>query len=207
MISVGLGSASAVDDVSFVLGNLHDVSAIPGTMDDVTRWLTEDEQRAWRGLLQMTARLDVRLNRSLQDECGLSLADYEVLVALSESTSGRLRVFEVADAVHWEQSRLSHHLARMSRRGLVERQECPSDRRGAYLVLTEAGRAAIDKAAPAHVDSVRSLVFDALDPADVEVLAQVTSTVLERLTSTDGSPRQAPSPSGGTPPPPRGGHR
>ena len=173
----------------------------------MTRWLTEDEQRAWRGLLQMAARLDARLNRSLQEQCGLSLADYEVLVALSESTSGRLRMFEVADAVHWEQSRLSHHLARMSRRGLVAREECHSDRRGAYLVLSEAGRAAIDRAAPAHLDSVRSLVFDALDPADVEVLVQVTSTVLARLTSTDGSHRQTPSPSGGTPPPPSEGQR
>ena len=80
------------------------------------RWLTDDEQRAWRGLIQMTSRLDARLNRELQQSSGLSLADYDVLVLLTEAADGRLRVFEIAEELHWEQSRLSHHLARMQRR-------------------------------------------------------------------------------------------
>jgi DNA-binding MarR family transcriptional regulator len=147
----------------------------------MTRWLTDDEQAAWRGLLQMTSRLNARLNRQLQDEHGLSLADYEVLVPLSEAPDGRLRVFEIADALSWEQSRLSHHLARMQRRGLVERQECPTDRRGAFAVLTDAGRAAITAAAPGHADLVRRLVFDQLAPEQVAALGALTADVLVRL--------------------------
>lgn len=147
----------------------------------MTRWLTEDEQRAWRGLLRMTAQLNARLNRQLQEECGLSLADYEVMVVLSEAPEGRLRVFEIAGALAWEQSRVSHQLARMQRRGLVGRQECPADGRGAFAVLTEAGRAAIERAAPAHVDMVRQLVFDGLGPDELVALAAVTARVLGRL--------------------------
>ena len=100
------------------------------------RWLTEDEQRAWRALLQMSGRLDAHLNRQLQESSGLSKADYDVLVPLSEAPDARLRVFEVAAALCWEQSRLSHHLGRMQKRGLVRREGCASDRRGAHVVLT-----------------------------------------------------------------------
>src|SRR6476620_2201150 len=130
----------------------------------MSRWLTEEEQRAWRGLLRMTSQLNARANRLLQEEYGISLADYEVLVALSEAPEGRLRVFEIADALAWEQSRVSHQLARMQRRGLVARQDCASDARGAFAVLTAAGRAAIERAAPAHVEQVRQLVFDGPRP-------------------------------------------
>ena len=151
-------------------------------------WLTDDEQRAWRGLLQMSAQLDARLNRDLQQTGGLSLADYDVLVALSEAPDGRLRVFEIARALCWEQSRLSHHLARMQKRGLVVREECRSDRRGAFAVLTQEGRAAIEEAAPAHVATVRELVFDGLTADQVSALDDLTSTVLERLRRPDRTP-------------------
>ncbi len=142
---------------------------------------TEDEQRAWRGLLRMTTRLNARLNRQLQDEYGLSLADYEVMVVLSEAPEGRLRVFELTGALAWEQSRVSHQLARMQRRGLVGREGCPTDGRGAFVVLTEAGRAAIERAAPAHVDTVRRLVFDGLGRDELASLTAVTAQVLGRL--------------------------
>ena len=115
----------------------------------MSRWLTEDEQRAWRGLVRMTSQLNARMNRQLLQEYGVSLADYEVLVVLSEAADGRCRVFELASALAWEQSRVSHQLARMQRRGLVAREECPSDARGAFAVLTGTGRAAIERAAPA----------------------------------------------------------
>lgn len=145
------------------------------------RWLSKDEHRAWRGLLQMTAHLDVQVNRRLQESSGLSKADYDVLVVLSESPEGRLRVYEVAQELGWEQSRLSHHLSRMQKRGLVEREECLSDRRGAFVVLTGAGRTAIEKAAPDHVATVRRLVFDGLSREQVGALADISETVLERL--------------------------
>ena len=152
----------------------------------MTRWLTEDEQRAWRGLLQMTSQLNARANRLLQEEYGISLADYEVLVALSEAPEGRLRVFEVADALAWEQSRVSHQLARMARRGLLTREGCATDARGAFAVLTTVGRGAIERAAPAHVEQVRQLVFDELSHEQVSALTEITTRVLDRLAATAG---------------------
>src|SRR4051812_21396223 len=122
----------------------------------------------------MTSRLEARLNRHLQLSSGLSLADYDVLVLLTEASDEQLRVFQIADDLQWEQSRLSHHLARMERRGLVVREECTTDRRGAFVVLTRAGRSAIEKAASAHVATVRRLVFDALS---AEQVVSLESTV------------------------------
>ena len=152
----------------------------------MSRWLTEEEQRAWRGLLRMTSQLNARANRLLQDEYGISLADYEVLVALSEAPEGRLRVFEVADALAWEQSRVSHQLARMQRRGLITREGCATDARGAFALLTAGGRAAIERAAPAHVEQVRQLVFDELSHEQVSALTEITTRVLDRLAATAG---------------------
>jgi DNA-binding MarR family transcriptional regulator len=147
----------------------------------MTRWLSDPEQRAWRGLLQMTTRLEAELNRELQEASGLSLADYDVLVPLSEQPQGRLRVFELASALGWERSRLSHHLARMQRRGLLVREDCPTDRRGAFVVLTDQGRTAIEQAAPAHVETVRRLVFEGLTDEQVRSLQTLTESVLGRL--------------------------
>jgi DNA-binding MarR family transcriptional regulator len=152
----------------------------------MSQWLTDDQQRAWRGLLQMTSRLDARLNRELQQTSGLSLADYDVLVLLSEAPDGRLRVFEIAEDLQWEQSRLSHHLARMQRRGLVAREECTTDRRGAFVVLTPTGGDAIEKAAPAHVATVRRLVFDGLSKDQVAMLESFVTRVLSRLAPAEG---------------------
>ena len=147
----------------------------------MTRWLSEAEQRAWRGLLQMTTKLEARLNRELQEAGGLSLADYEVLVPLSEAPQGRLRVFELASDLGWERSRLSHHLGRMQRRALVTREDCAADRRGAFVVLTDQGRTAIEEAAPAHVETVRRLVFEGLSAEQVRSLQSLTESVLHRL--------------------------
>jgi DNA-binding MarR family transcriptional regulator len=156
----------------------------------MTRWLNEDEHRAWRGLLQMTARVDAQLARQLQEESGLSRADYDVLVPLSEAPDCRLRMYELSGELCWEQSRLSHHLSRMQKRGLVAREDCTSDRRGAYVVLTPAGRAAIEKAAPSHVEAVRRLVFEGLTSAQVKALGAVTAHVLTNLQQTPAAPQQ-----------------
>ena len=145
------------------------------------RWLDERRQRAWRAWLAMQTRLQAELNRQLQADSGMSLADFDVLVALTDRPDVPLRVFELAEAVQWEKSRLSHHLARMERRGLVERQDCPDDARGAFVVLTAAGRDAIERAAPAHVETVRALVFDGLAPEQVDLLADVAERVLHRV--------------------------
>lgn len=155
--------------------------SFPGTLAVMSRWLTEDEQRAWRGLVQMTSQLNARMNRQLQEEYGISLADYEVLVVLTEVPEGRCRVFEISGMLAWEQSRVSHQLARMQRRGLVARQECLTDARGAFVVLTEAGRAAIERAAAAHVETVRQLIFDGITPGELAALTTLTERVLDRL--------------------------
>jgi DNA-binding MarR family transcriptional regulator len=144
------------------------------------RWLDERQQRAWRGHLAVAARLQAELNRRLQAESGLSLADFDVLVALSER-GAPMRVTELAEALQWEKSRLSHHLTRMQRRGLVGREDCPDDARGAFVVLSATGRAAIEQAAPAHVAAVRELVFDGLDAAQVDAWAAVSDAVLARI--------------------------
>ncbi|GAT69493.1 winged helix-turn-helix transcriptional regulator [Planomonospora sp. ID91781] len=148
---------------------------------DTPSWLDDDQQRAWRAYLRMQARLSAELNRRLQAASGLSLADYDVLVHLTDALDGRLRPYELQRALEWEQSRLSHHLSRMQRRGLVERQECADDGRGAFVVLTATGRQAITDAAPGHVQAVRDLFFDALGPDQVDVLRHLADRVLARL--------------------------
>lgn len=146
-----------------------------------TRWLDDDEQRAWRAFMRMQGKLAAQLNRQLQTESGLSLADYEVLVQLTDVPDGRLRPFELQRALQWEQSRLSHHLTRMQRRGLIAREECDEDGRGAFVVLTDAGRHAITAAAPGHVDTVRRLFFDGLTRDQITMLRQVSDKVLDLL--------------------------
>ena len=146
-----------------------------------TRWLDDDEQHAWRAFVRMQARLAAELNRQLQATANLSLADYEVLVQLTDAAEERLRPYELQKALDWEQSRLSHHLSRMQRRDLVRREDCDDDGRGAYIVLTDAGRRAIISAAPDHVETVRHLFFDALKPAQVTALRRLATQVLDRL--------------------------
>ncbi|MBN9111623.1 MAG: MarR family transcriptional regulator [Pseudonocardia sp.] len=147
----------------------------------MTRWLDAREQRAWRGYIAMQAQLNAELHRRMQAESGLSLADFDVLVALTDRASERMRVLELAEALQWEKSRLSHHLSRMQKRGLIEREDCPDDARGAFVLLSAEGRRAIDAAAPPHVAAVRELVFDGLDDADVDALARIAEAVLARI--------------------------
>ncbi len=144
-------------------------------------WLTADEQRAWRAYLRAGTLLTARLNRQLQADSGLSLPEYDVLVHLSEAPGGRLRPFQLSSALHWEQSRLSHQLSRMARRGFIFREECPGDGRGALIVLTAAGRAAIESAAPRHAAAVRQLVFGPLDDSQTAVLGQAFEAIAAAL--------------------------
>jgi DNA-binding MarR family transcriptional regulator len=145
------------------------------------RWLDERENRAWRSFLSMQARLRYVLGKELHQQTGLSDADYAVLVHLSEAPGGRLRPFELGMAADWEKSRLSHHLTRMERRGLVTREHCPSDSRGAFVALTPVGRGAIEVAAPFHVEQVRRWFLSVMSPEQLEMLTLVSETVLSRL--------------------------
>ncbi len=148
---------------------------------DEPRWLDDTQQRTWRGFVEVHALLTARLNRQLQQHAGLSLADYEVLVALSEAEGGRLRGFELSEAVQWERSRLSHHLSRMERRGLVTREGCDTDRRGAFAVLTPEGRRVIEAAAPEHVEDVRRWFVDVLTPEQLEALTEIDDALRAAL--------------------------
>ena len=121
------------------------------------------------------------LQRKLQADSGLSLPDLAVLVHLTESPEGRVRVTDLARALSWERSRASRHLTRMERRGLVRREECRDDGRGAFVTLTPAGRTAVEEAAPGHVRTVPPLVFDQLTDQEVDVLGSALSKVLARL--------------------------
>jgi DNA-binding MarR family transcriptional regulator len=145
------------------------------------RWLTADEQRAWRRFMTMQTQLRARLSQQLQRETGLSETDYEVLVNLSEAPNGALRAYELSKATQWEKSRLSHHLTRMAERGLVVRQACPTDNRGTFVVLTDNGRAAIEAAAPRHVEHVRRAVIDLLTAVELEALGRIADRIIERV--------------------------
>lgn len=129
----------------------------------------------------MQRRLGARVARELQRETGLSVADYEVLVHLSEAPGGRLRAFELGGATQWEKSRLSHHITRMVDRDLVRRESCPTDSRGAFVGLTAAGRKAIEAAAPRHVEQVRRWFIDSLTPEQLDALAEISDAVLAKL--------------------------
>jgi len=145
------------------------------------QWLTADEQRAWRAYMRAGTLLTAQLNRQLQADSGLSLPEYEVLVQLSEAPGGELRPVQLGLALDWEQSRLSHLLTRMARRDFVTRRDCPGDRRGAEVVLTRRGRAAIESAAPGHVAAVRRLVFDQMDSTQATAFRQVFEAILAAL--------------------------
>ena len=151
----------------------------------MTRWLSEDEQRVWRDFLAVQTRLSAEIGAQLQQSAGLSEPDFAVLVVLSESPEGRVRAFEAGRLLQWEKSRLSHHLTRMQRRGLVARESCGSDRRGAFVVLTPAGREAIEAAAPEHVEHVRRLFFDVLAPEQVAALGDACGALLASLEQVD----------------------
>jgi DNA-binding MarR family transcriptional regulator len=145
------------------------------------RWLDATQQRAWRGFLDLHARLAAKLNRDLQQTSGLTLSDYDVLVHLTDVPEGRLRAFELGEGLQWDKSRVSKQVGRLAARGLVAKEECEADRRGAYVVLTPTGRQAIEAAAPAHVELVHRIVFDTLTPDQIREWAAISAAVLRRL--------------------------
>jgi DNA-binding MarR family transcriptional regulator len=168
--------------------NMVDASTIPGSMNVVedVPWLDEREERAWRALQFMHLRLDGELARQLAADAGLSYPDYVVLVALTDQTEGRMRLFELAETLGWEKSRVSHQVSRMAERGLVKKEKCGSDRRGAHVVATSRGRCELEAAAPGHVEAVRRHFIDRLTPEQLDVIAAAAEAVLDGFDSTTG---------------------
>lgn len=138
--------------------------------------LSADEQEAWRAFVEMRHLLERHLVSHLQREFGLSDSDFEILVNLSEAPGGRLRAYELSALTQWEKSRMSHHLSRMQKRGLVRRE--PSDARYPDVVLTDAGKAAIETSAPANAARVRELFVDVLGPERLTVLRDASRDVI-----------------------------
>jgi DNA-binding MarR family transcriptional regulator len=143
--------------------------------------LDAEQQETWLAWMRVQLRLSHELNRQLQRDSGLSLADYHVLNALADSPGHRLQLSDLAARISWERSRLSHHLQRMGERGLVERVVSTTDRRATDAVLTDAGEAALVAATPAHAVLIRTVFFDQLDPALVAPLRTALEQIHEQL--------------------------
>jgi DNA-binding MarR family transcriptional regulator len=153
-----------------------------------TRWLSDDEQRAWRADLESTKLLFDALDRQLQRESDMPHAYFEILVRLSEAPERTLRMSELAHSTLSSRSRLSHAVARLEERGWVVREDCPTDRRGQNARLTDAGFAVLAAAAPGHVEIVRRLVIDALTPEQLAQLATIGETIVRRTNDESATP-------------------
>lgn len=156
-------------------------------MTTSTRWLSDEQLRAWKGLSLMQLQLQARLGRRLGDH-GLSYQDYLVLASLSDQPDGRRRVVELSDELGWEKSRLSHHITRMCQRGLVTKVPCPSDQRGIFVQLTVLGLRTLHDAAPDHVHDVQRYFFECLSAEQVGALAAIAERVLATLSDPDTGP-------------------
>lgn len=145
------------------------------------RWLDEREAHLWHGYRHLNQRLYGALEDQLLRDAGLSAADYHVLVPLSEAPTGVLRARDLGNEIGWDRSRLSHHVSRMEKRGLVVREECSEDGRGSMVRLTAAGRKAIEGAAPEHTETVRRFFFDLLSDHELDTLTRVFDRLLDNL--------------------------
>lgn len=144
--------------------------------DQATRWLTLEQQRVWRAFLDGVARIQQALDDDLR-RVGLDLAEYEILVRLSESEDRSMRMSDLAIAARQSRSRLTHTVSRMERKGLVVRAPCPSDRRGVIATLTDTGYGLLAAAAPSHVTEVRRVFVDVVDADDYEALGRAMARV------------------------------
>jgi len=149
------------------------------------RWLTPDQQRAWRTYIEATTMLLDALDRQLQRDAGMPHGYYEILVRLSERPDRTMRMSELAEATRSSRSRLSHAVSRLEERRWVERRDCETDRRGQLAALTDTGRAALEQAAPGHVAEVRKHVIDRLSATQVTQLADIAELIVAGLSPAD----------------------
>lgn len=148
----------------------------------MTDWLSETQQRDWRAFLSVLNLLPIQFGRVLQDEFGISLSDYEILVRLSEAEDKSMRMSELAASTLSSRSRLSHQVDRLEKAGFVSRRACVNDRRGAWAEMTQTGWELLVKAAPTHVQSVRDHLVDVLTAEEFELLGAISDKVLSKLT-------------------------
>lgn len=145
----------------------------------MTQWLSDQEQQHWRSWLAAYLLLPDRLGRDLQRDSGLTFADYEILVRLSEADGRRLRMSDLASITMSSRSRLSHQIDRMQKAGLVSREQCSDDKRGFFAVMTERGWQTLVAAAPGHVDSVREHLVDVLTPEEFAELGRISQKLAD----------------------------
>ena len=146
------------------------------------RWLNEEEQDLWRHLLASIRKINRGMEETLL-ACGeISISEYSVLVSLSEAPNKTLRLRELCSELDWDRSRASHQITRMEKRGLVRKERCSGDARGVEVVLTDTGLERLEASVPEHVESVRRMVFDHLDPADAPALMRFCQGVLDEST-------------------------
>ncbi|MEU5902987.1 MarR family winged helix-turn-helix transcriptional regulator [Micromonospora sp. NPDC047467] len=143
------------------------------------RWLSKDEEHAWRSFRRLLTALPARLSRDLARDSGLSPADYEVLSTLSEKPNRRWALKDLAAKMEWSRSRLSHHAARMQARGLIDKEPDPQDARGCILHLTDDGFTVLEEAAPHHLRSVRARFLDHLSPDELAVLRKLSTRIAD----------------------------
>lgn len=155
----------------------------------MTRWLSHDEQALWRAWLTAITLVPERLNRELQDEYGITLADYDILVRLSENDDHALRMSELAQKTLVSRSRLTHQVDRLERAGLVARRICESDGRGLVAQMTDEGWQLLQRAAHSHVTSVREHLVDVLTPAEFEALGKASEKLVHALGATVELPK------------------
>ena len=153
----------------------------PAAVRAEPRWLDAAEQKAWRAWLYSTQLLTERLNAELQHDTGIPHAYYEILVQLSETPGRMMRMSELADRCLSSRSRLSHAVSRLEERGWIRRQVCEEDGRGQLAVLTDEGFAALEAAAPVHVESVRRNLFDQLSKEQIAAMRDIGETLLKHL--------------------------
>ena len=148
---------------------------------DEARWLSEEEQRVWRSYIAATTLLEDHLDRQLQRDAGMPHVYYGLLVQLAESPRRRLRMTELAMRAKITRSRLSHAIARLEKSGWVRREDCDSDKRGQFAVLTDQGHEVLRRTAPGHVTAVRQALFDRLTPQQQKALGEIMQIVAEGL--------------------------
>ncbi|WP_459737845.1 MarR family winged helix-turn-helix transcriptional regulator [Streptomyces sp. E-15] len=153
-----------------------------------TRWLTPEEQRAWRAYIAASRLLEDAIDRQLQQEGGMPHLFYSVLANLSDAPDRRLRMTDLAETLKITRSRLTYAVTRLERDGLLRREDCHQDRRGSVAVLTDEGTAVLERTAPGHVETVRTLLFDRLTPEQVGQLEEICAGVARGLQGEDGTP-------------------
>lgn len=151
----------------------------------MTRWLNQEQQKHWRAWIATSILLNDRLSRELQESNGLTINDYEILVRLSEAQDRSMRMSELATQTLLSRSRLSHQIDRMEKAGLVERAVCDTDRRGQIARMTELGWQTLVKAAPDHVESVRTHFVDILSDEEFAGLGTSLRKIADHLESLD----------------------